>query len=261
MADVVFGVDTTFLSRALEADVFVPYASPELERVPDALEIDERVTPITVGDVCINYDTTWFDGELPPPADLTDLTDPAYRGLTVVMNPATSSPGLAFLLATIAEFGEDGWEDYWQDLVDNDLRVTSGWSEAYYGDFSVAGGDRPIVVSYATSPPVELVFAEEPMDAPLSAVLTTACFRQVEFAGILQASPAAETLIDFMLSPTFQNDIPLSMFVYPVVDDAELPDVFVEHGVQPEAPLELDPDSIEEHREDWIDRWTDIVLP
>lgn len=261
-ADVLFGVDTTFLSRALEAGIFTPYQPEAIDAVRDDLVVGDAVTPITFGDVCLNYDVAFFSGDLAPPSSLDDLVDPAYAGLTVVQNPASSSPGLAFLLATVDTYGEDGWEDWWTDLAANDVRVTSGWEEAYYGDFTVAGGgDRPIVVSYATSPPAEVIFAPEPLDEAPTAVVEASCFRQVEYAGILQPSSSAEALVDFMLSETFQADVPLNMFVFPAVEDTPLPPEFVEYSVVPDDPATVAPEAIEENRQDWIDRWTEIVLP
>ena len=267
LADVIFGVDNTFLSRALEAGVFEPYQSPLLAVVPDDLELDPRVTPIDFGDVCINWDKAYLaNGAPPPPESLLDLTDPSYRGLLVVENPATSSPGLAFLFSTIATFGESGdyvWQNYWEDLRENDVLVTSGWEEAYYSYFTAASdGDRPLVVSYASSPPFEVIFAEEPIDEPPTAVMTEGCFRQIEFAGIVagtEARPAAEQVIDFLLSKQFQDDIPLNMFVFPASTDATLPPAFVEHAVVPEDPLSLPAGEIEANRQRWIEEWTEVM--
>jgi thiamine transport system substrate-binding protein len=266
--DVLFGIDSTFLSRALDEDLFIAYESPALADVDEALVLDpeHRVTPIDTGDVCLNYDRTGLtDAGLEPPQSLADLADPAYAGTLVVQNPATSSPGLAYLLATIAEFGEDGWQDHWRDLRDNDVEVASGWSEAYYGSFSGAAGspgDRPIVVSYASSPPAEVIFAEEPLDEAPTGVVEASCYRQIEFAGILSGTERedeARQLIDFMLSEAFQSDIPLNMFVYPVID-VELPPEFVEHGAQPDEPYLLDPETVAANRDAWIEEWTEIVL-
>ena len=268
-ADVLYGIDNTFLSRALEADLFLPYRSPGLTTVPDDLQIDPggRVTPIDFGDVCVNYDRAAF-GATPPPASLADLAAPEYAGMLVVQNPATSSPGLAFLLATIAAFPEEAdytWQDFWAGLRSNDVLVTAGWEEAYYGAFSGGSGegDRPLVVSYASSPPAEVIFAETALDTAPTAVLTDGCFRQIEFAGILRGTAheeAAGLLIDFLLSPRFQEDIPLNMFVFPAASDAALPAEFVAHTSIPEAPAALDPALIEAERERWIDAWTAIVL-
>ena len=219
-ADVLYGVDNTFLSRALAGDIFQPYASPLLGEIPDHLKLDpqNRALPVDYGDVCLNYDKAWFDEQgLSPPANLEDLTKPEYKSLTVVEDAASSSPGLAFMLATIGHFGETGdytWLDYWAGLRENDVLVASDWENAYWGSFTYGSGgegDRPIVVSYASSPPVEVLFAEEPFEeAPTAAVVSTgACFRQIEFVGILIPEDAenrdlAEAWVDFMLGTTFQ---------------------------------------------------------
>ncbi|MBE2200718.1 MAG: thiamine ABC transporter substrate-binding protein [Anaerolinea sp.] len=268
LADVLFGVDNTFLSRALANDIFLPYQSPALANIPDSLELDpqHRALPVDYGDVCLNYDKAWFAAKgLEPPRTLADLTLPAYTGLTVVQNPATSTPGLAFLLATVVAFGEDGYLDYWRALAANDVLVVDGWEDAYWGQFTAASdGSRPIVVSYASSPPAEVYYAEEPPDeAPTAAVVSDgACFRQVEFVGILRGTKqeeAAQKLVDFLLGKTFQEDIPLQMFVYPANETAVLPDVFVQHSVSPANPALLDPETIAANRETWIAEWTRIV--
>ncbi len=269
LADVLFGVDNTFLSRALDEEIFVPYEATGLESVPADLQLDSehRVTPIDYGDVCLNYDRAVFEGSTPP-ATLEDLVEPSFDGALVVENPATSSPGLAFMLATIVRFGEEGdrtWLDYWTDLRANDVLVTAGWEEAYYTSFSGGSGegDRPIVVSYATSPVAEVYFADpQPAEAP-TGVIDDGCFRQVEFAGVLAGSESPELageLIDFMLDTEFQADIPLSMFVFPANSTVELPEVFVEHAAQVSEPLTMDPATIAANRERWLEEWTDVVL-
>lgn len=267
-ADVLFGIDNTFLSRALEADLFEPYESPAIADVDPTLILDDQhhVAPIDTGDVCLNYDREAFaEMEVAPPAELADLTDPAYAGMLVVENPATSSPGLAFLLATIATFGEEGWQTFWEDLRANDVAVSAGWEDAYYGQFSggAGEGDRPLVVSYASSPPAEVHFADPQPDEAPTGVIAASCFRQIEFAGILAGTDnraGAEALIDFLLSREFQEDIPLNMFVFPARTDATLPDVFVEHAEPVEDPIQMDPAEIDANREDWIDTWTQVVI-
>ncbi len=274
LADVLYGVDNTLLSRALEAGIFEPYASPLLGEIPDHLELDpqHRALPVDYGNVCLNYDKAWFaKHDLTPPAHLDDLVRPEYRGLTVVENPATSSPGLAFMLATVGYFGEEGgytWLDYWADLRDNDVLVVEGWEDAYWGQFTYGSGgegDRPIVVSYASSPPVEVYFAEESFEeAPTAAVVGDgSCFRQVEFVGILKGAQnrdLAEDWVDFMLGTTFQEDIPLHMFMFPANENAALPEVFARFAVIPEHPAEVDYAAIEANREAWIEAWTGVVL-
>jgi thiamine transport system substrate-binding protein len=272
LADVIYGVDNTFLSRALAGGILESYPSPGLSDVPDDLKLDLsfHMLPVDFGDVCLNYDKGWFDEyDLEPPRDLPSLTEAAYKGLTVVENPATSSPGLAFLLATIGRYGETGdytYLDYWADLRANDVLVADGWEDAYWGHFTYASdGDRPIVVSYASSPPVEVYFSEEQFDeAPTGVVAADgSCFRQIEFVGILAGTEnrdLAEQWVDFMLGTAFQEDIPLKMFVFPSNTAAALPDVFSRFAEIPEKTATVDPDAIESNREAWIQDWTQTVL-
>ena len=261
LGDVMFGIDNTFLQRGLDAGIFVPYESPALADVRADLQLDpeHRVTPADYGDVCVNY---WKDAVPREPTSLADLTHADFYDQMVVQNPETSSPGLAFLLATIATFG-DGWEQFWADLRDNGLVVAPGWEDAYYGEFIAGGGERSMVVSYASSPPAEVIYADPPTDAAPTGVITDSCFRQIEFAGILSGTDneaGAQALIDFMLSETWQNDVPLNMFMYPVISSATLPPEFVEHTAVPAVPLTLDPAEIEANRDAWTERWVEIVL-
>ncbi len=269
LADVLFGVDNALLSRALNNDLFLPYDSPQLAELSDALKLDaeNRALPVDYGDVCLNYDVAWFEENgLMPPQSLADLAAPAYAGLTVVQNPTTSTPGLAFLLTTIGAYGEDGYLPYWEALLANDLLIVNGWEQAYYEQFSaVSDGARPIVVSYASSPPAEMFFAETPPErAPTAAVTNpNTCFRQIEFTGILRGTTkeaAARELVDFMLSRTFQEDMPLRMFVYPANEMAELPEVFVAFSEVPEQPVTIDAALIEANREQWLRDWAELVL-
>ena len=272
LADLFFGVDNTFFSRAIEADIFEPYDSPLLAEIPDALELDaeHRLLPVDFGDVCLNYDRAYFqEKSLDPPHTLMDLVKPEYKGLTVVENPATSSPGLAFLMATVSHFGEAGdytYRDFWRDMRANDVLVTEGWEDAYWGHTTWAGdGDRPIAVSYATSPAAEVYFSEGALsEPPTGNVLGDgACFRQIEFVGILKGTPnrgLAEKFIDFMLSAQLQEDIPLNMWVFPANESTALPQVFADFVQVPKSPAFVSPEDIAAHRDEWIEAWTEDVL-
>lgn len=265
--DVMWGIDNSFLARAVDSEIFQPYVATGLDSIDTQftdLVPNGEATPVDFGDVCINYDIAALADA--PPAGTNSfeaLADPSTEGQLVVQNPATSSPGLAFLLATIDEYGEDGWQDYWRSLVDNGVTVTDGWTDAYYGEFSYAGGERPFVVSYGSSPPVEVIFAEEALDAAPTGVLGDTCYRQIEFAGVLAGTEhpdEAGQLIDFMITTEFQSALPLDVFVFPVNGDVELDPIFVEFAVIPETSRSLDPATVNENREAWIDEWTDIVL-
>ncbi len=247
--DVMWGVDNTFLAAATDAEIF------------------DSVAQVDYGDVCVNYDIAWFaDHDIAPPHTLDDLVAPEYANLLVVENPASSSPGLAFLLATIARYGEDGWEQYWTDLRANGIEVVESWDIAYYERFSGAAGsagDRPLVVSYGSSPPAEVVFADPPRtDAP-TGVSEGTCFRQQEYAGVLRGSDhprEAEQLVRFLLSERFQRELPLTLFVYPVNEAVVLPEVFTQFAIIPSDPFTVDPAAIAARREEWQDRWNEIVL-
>jgi thiamine transport system substrate-binding protein len=269
LADVLYGIDNTFLSRALENDLFVAYESPELANI-DATFItpdDYRVTPVDFGDVCLNYDIAYFeDQQLALPQSFDDLLKAEYSGLLVTMNPATSSPGLAFLLATIAQYGTDGDENYltyWQALLANDALIVEDWETAYFGYFTGASdGDYPLVVSYASSPPFSIDEATQ-LATTASIVADGMCFRQIEYVGILQGTANteyAQQWIDFMLSKAFQEELPMQMYVFPVRKDAELPQEFAEFAQLPEKPAQVLAQDIEANRDEWIRLWIETIL-
>lgn len=269
--DVLWGLDNTLLSRALATDgLFVPYASGELaslDPAATALVPNHEVTPVDTGDVCLNYDRAWFaDNKVAPPASLDDLIKPQYRGLLVLENPATSSPGLAFLLATVAKYGPNGFVDWWTSLRANGVTVVDSWDAAYYNEFTQGGGGgkHPIVVSYASSPPATVIYASDPKPTePTTANVSASCFRQVEFAGILGGSKhveAAQKLIDFLVSEQFQAALPESNFVYPVRTGVALPDLFERFAKPVAAPLTVSPADIAANRDQWIAAWTKAVL-
>jgi thiamine transport system substrate-binding protein len=270
LADVLYGVDNTFLSRALEEKIFEPYDSPLAAAIPKEFRLDEgnNALPVDYGDVCINYDKAYFlDKHIVLPGSLSDLLKPEYKGLLVVENPATSSPGLAFLLATVAEFGPDGYLDYWRSLKANGVVVVNDWETAYYTNFSGSSGRglQSMVVSYNSSPAAEVVYADQPLsEAPTSSLTAPGmCFRQVEFVGILKGTSKralAEKFVDFLLSTTFQEDMPLQMFVFPVNPQAKLPLEFEQYVTIPDGVAKISPEEIAANRDLWIEQWTEVML-
>lgn len=262
--DAAYGIDNTFASRTLDEGVFAENPDAEVAPGADQYALPEgadRLTPVAVGHVCVNIDTTWFDEEgVRPPRTLEDLTRPAYADLFVTPAASTSSPGMAFLLSTVAAFGDE-WPDYWSDLLGNGAKVVDGWSDAYYTDFTAGGGegDRPVVLSYDSSP--AFTVPEEGGPSTTRALLDT-CFRQVEYAGVLDGADnpeGAQALVDFLGSDAVQEALPESMYVYPVSEAVELPEDWARHAEQPEDPFEVDPDEIAENREEWLREWTDVT--
>jgi thiamine transport system substrate-binding protein len=270
LADVFYGVDNTYLSRALDEGIFEPYESPLLGQIPAEYQLDpeNRALPVDWGDVCLNYDKAYFaEKGQDPPAGLEALLEPEFKGLLVVENPASSSPGLAFLLATIGHFGPDGSLDYWRGLKENGVKVVNDWETAYNAEFSggAGGGQYPIVVSYGSSPPFEVIYADPPVEEPSTAAVVSpgSCFRQIEFVGILSGvdnRDLAEKWVDFMLSQTFQEDLPLQMFVFPVNPAAKLDATFEKFLAVAEEPARVSPQDIAANREQWIQAWSEVML-
>jgi thiamine transport system substrate-binding protein len=261
--DVAFGVDNTFASRALDANVF---AKTDVPLPPGAQQYvvpgdDGRLAPVDNGNVCVNIDTGWFaDHHVAPPRGLGDLVKPAYEGLTAVPGATTSSTGLAFLLGTIGKYG-DGWTSWWQKLIGNGATVTDGWTQAYETDFTQGGGHGhdPIVVSYDSSP--AFTVPKGSSSSTTKALLDT-CFRQVEYAGVLTgaANPTgAKAFVRFMLSPEVQKALPDAMYVFPVRQGTPLPAAWARFAVQPKHPYSVSPAEISAHRDTWLREWSNIV--
>ena len=246
--DVMWGIDNTFLSRAQKANVLTNYM------------------PVDEGDICVNYDKNWFASRnIPVPTSFEDLAKPTYKNLLVVQDPTTSSPGLGFLLGTIAHFGEEKWEVYWASLVQNNVKVVSDWTSAYTVEFSGSSGKGkyPLVVSYGSSPPAEVLYSATPIDEPPTGVIEGTCFRQTEYVGVLRGTKneeIAQKLVDYLLNTKFQESMPLTLFVFPVNPNAQLPKLFTDFAVRPETPLTLAPSDIEKNRDTWIDSWRSLVL-
>ncbi len=262
--DVAFGVDNSFAGRALAEDVFAPYDVELPDGADDftlAADTENTLVPIDTASVCVNVDTAWFtDRDLTPPATLDDLTDPAYQDLFVTSGAPTSSPGFAFLLATIAAKG-DGWQDYWRDLMANGAKLTKGWEDAYYVDFTGNEGTatRPIVLSYDSSPAFTI---DKATGETTTAALLDTCSRQVEYAGVLAGAankPGAEALLEFLLSPEVQAALPRSMYVFPVRDGVDLPVDWARYAEQPTSTLDVPAEDIEANRDTWLTEWSDLT--
>jgi thiamine transport system substrate-binding protein len=269
IADVIYGIDNTFMSRALNADILEVFAPAELSAIPEAYKLDasNRLTPVNYGYVSFNMDKAWLTkpGSTQPDS-LRALARPEYLHTVVVQNAATSSPGLAFLMTTIAAFpaGSDyPWQQFWRDLVKNQAHVSPDWSDAYYTQFSGSSGKGPhaIVMSYATSPAAEVFYSEGKLSEPPTVNLDIGAFEQIEFAGVLKGTKQRELsqkFVAFLLSPEFQKDIPAQMWVYPAVKDTPLPDVY-RFAAKPSKIYSLPPSEIDANRERWIQEWSKII--
>lgn len=246
IADAVYGIDNTFRGVATENGI-----------------IEGELAAVDFGDVCFNYDKAWFaNNEQPAPTSIKDLTRPAFKGLTVLTNPATSSPGLAFLAATVDLFGENGWEQYWTALKANEVKVSAGWEDAYFTEFSGSSGkgNYPIVLSYSSSPAFEVRDSGEYAGESQTASVPDGCFRQTEYVGVLKNSKnpsAAKKLAEFMLTEPFQKTLADNMYVYPILATVELPKAWAEFA--PPAKNTLGGTlEINKNRKAWLTKWSEI---
>lgn len=275
IADAFFGVDNIFASRVLENDVAdsvsvalperaVDYALTASGEPAESTDAEIALAPIDLGATCINIDTEWFASQdIPEPRTYEDLVDPTYAGLSVILDPTASSTAASFLVGTVAHFGDDGYADYWEDLLANDARLEQGWTDAYNGQFTQGGGDGtfPIVLSYSSSPAFTVT---EDGAATTTAALLDTCSSQVEYAGVLagaQNPEGAKAVLDFMLSRTFQDTIAESMYMYPVDAEATVPAAWQEFAPMPTAEQvnDLDPSTIEAERENWLRSLGDAI--
>lgn len=262
--DVTFGVDNTFATRVVSSGALQAYSSTKLPATAKRFELPGAgatdLTPVDFGDVCVNVDTAWFaKKKLTPPASLDDLLKPEYRNLFVTPAASSSSPGMAFLLATIGQKGESRWQDYWKKLMANGAKLTSGWSDAWNVDYTAGGGNgsRPIVLSYNTSPADTIKDGK----ATTAALLDT-CFQQVEYAGVLKGAknPAgAEAFVDFMLGDDFQKALPEAMYVFPINTTLPLPATWQQAAKVPASTIEVAPEAITKNRDQWLREWQDVT--
>ncbi len=268
LADVAYGIDNTLLGKALSANILESYKPKSAALIVKEYRLDPawHITPIDYGFVALNYDKAWFAvNNKALPQRLEDLTKPEWRGLLAMPNPATSSTGLAFYLATIKQLGERGAFNFWAGLRDNGVKITAGWDAAYYTEFTRNGGSRPIVVSYASSPAAEIFYSDQKLDdAPTANLLLPgSSFLQIEGVAVLRGAKnpdLAQKFVDFMLTTPVQSDIPTQMWVYPVMPNIKLNAVY-RFADQPTGQqiAVLQPATITANSARWLENWTRVV--
>lgn len=264
IADVVFGIDNALWHKAHAANVLDPYDGPAARR-PAVAEVGAGVVPVTYGFVNLNADKAWLAREKRSvPTNLLELTRPEWAGKLVVPNPATSSPGLAFLLATVGGLGEEAAFAWWAQMRANGLKVVKGWSEAYYTEFSRNGGSRPLVVSYASSPAAEVFFSKEKITEPptLNLLLKGGVFRQVEGVALVRGGgqrAAAGQFIEFLRSPAVQQALQTEMWMLPA-DQGAAPVAALASVPTPAAVDNPSAETLAVHSNAWVTRWTRTVL-
>ncbi|WP_048146675.1 thiamine ABC transporter substrate-binding protein [Pyrococcus abyssi] len=256
-ADVVVGIDNTFLAKAIEADVLEPYKPKNADVIPEwiikSFDPEFRLTPFDYGFLAFNYRT---DLVKEPPKSLEDLTKPEWRGKIIIEDPRTSSPGLAFMLWTIAVY-KDKWLEYWAKLRDNEIQIVKGWSAAW-GAFSE--GEYPVVLSYATSPAATVYYDNKTNVRAIE--FKEGNFLQIEGAGIVKGTKnkeLAEKFIEFLISEKAQEKLPTTQWMYPVNKNVKLPEVY-KYALKVEKPVTIDPKEVQENLNKWLKQWEEVVV-
>jgi thiamine transport system substrate-binding protein len=264
IADVVYGIDNALQAKAQAANVLDTYTGPAAQR-SSAAKLDAPLVPVDYGYVTLNYDKASFaKSGVALPQSLDDLAKPAYKGMLVVQNPATSSPGNAFLLSTIASMGEAAAFDWWARMRANGMKVSQGWSDAYYKDFARNGGKYPIVVSYASSPAAEVFYSKTKLTEPPtgSLALKGAVFQQIEGIALVKGGKQAELggkFIEFMRSPAVQEALQTEMWMFAAEPGTAKAEV-MRHAPEPAAFDALSASEIAAKNSEWVNRWTKVVL-
>lgn len=261
IADAVYGLDNGNILKAIQEGILAdkqPESAPTIVSLPNALVVN-------YGFVAINYDKKWFqEKQLPLPKSLDDLTKPEYKNLFVTPNPSTSTPAFAFLMANIGGLGEEKTFEWWRKMRENGVKVTKGWSEAYYTEFTLNGGSRPMMVGYTSSPAAEVFYSEGKLTTPNmgNLFLQGGNYRQMEGVAVLKGAKEPELagkLAQYLQSPKVQWSVPTSMWVYPAVKDARLPDV-LKHASAPAVHYAPNDKRIQANRQDWLSRWNRVVV-
>lgn len=253
-ADLIIGIDNNMLAKALSEEVLEDYRPQNINKVPEHLIFDKsfHAIPFDYGFFAINYDSQKIDV---PPSSLEDLTKNDFQDSLILMDPRTSSPGLGFLLWTISVYGDD-FTDYWKRLKPSILTITDGWDSGY-GLYTA--GEAPLVLSYTTSPPYHVEYEET--DRYKAVLFEEGNYMQIESMGIIRNAENrenAEKFIEYMLTADFQNAIPLTNFMMPVTDEADLPESFSYAPVS-ETPLLIEAEKIEKNLEQWLEDWLETV--
>ena len=284
--DLAIGLDNTYLQTAINRGVLTEHqanilsaSSSQNTPISEAALLPysgSLAVPFDMGYVCLNYDTSIVDGEnMTVPTNLWNLTEEEWRGKVAIPSPISSSPGRAFMLATLdyfsySEDSSDSFKQWWSAMEENDVIVTSGWTEAYethytggYGEWTEGYiGDAHITVSYCHSPGVESWYNEN-WTKSASLDLPQSSFFQVEYATAVTGGnvEAASEFIDYLLSEQVNSQMPEQNLMYSVLEGEDLPTAngYRYHSTVPSEPAEISMQEIAENMESWLQQWNSAM--
>ncbi|MBI4043074.1 MAG: thiamine ABC transporter substrate-binding protein [Deltaproteobacteria bacterium] len=249
-ADVVIGIDNSLAHKALDGNLLLAYQPAGLSNVPEELLFDKsfRLIPFDYSYYAIIYDSE----KLPnPPRSLRELANPLYRRKIILEDPRTSTPGLGFLLWSVGVFGEK-YLEFWHSLKPNILTISPGWDMAY-GMFTK--GEAPMVLSYITSPAYHRI--HEKSERYKAALFSEGHYLQIEGAGIVASTDQLELarkFIDYLLSVSFQQYVPLHNYMFPVNRKTPLPEAFTKLPM-PKKTILLPPEQVRQSLDRWFQEW------
>lgn len=201
-----------------------------------------------------------YDGRnVPEPETFDDLLDDQYEGQIALSNPQDSTTGLLFLLWSIDQFGEDGYLDYWSDLMDNDVRVLNSWGDVYT---QFEEEEVPVVVSYTNDRVYASRFGND-LDKHRVSTLNDQGYANM--AGMARFADStdddlAHEFMDFILEPETQATIAERNVTGPVNEETELPEAYAEYAIQPDETVFFGYDDLQGNLTGWLDEWEREVV-
>jgi thiamine transport system substrate-binding protein len=251
-ADVVIGLDQSLTVDAVKNDLLIPYKpinASNIENQNIIFNQDFSVTPYDYGAIAIIYDPERLNTT---PKTFEDLTK--MDKSLIIQDPRSSSTGQAFLLWTIAAYGDD-WKDFWKDLKSAILTVTTGWTDSFS---KFEAGEAPMMVSYATDGAYSYEYYKSTKYKAL--IPEEGGYVQIEGAGIVKGTKneeLAKRFIEFLLMDEFQREVPLNQWMFPVTN-VELPESY-EYSLKPEKILTIESEEIADNLDKWLNEWEEIM--
>ncbi len=258
-ADLFVGLNMNNLARALEEEIFISYRPENYEVIPEEYRIDKnwRVTPFDgPNSLAIIYDSEVIKN---PPRSFEDLLKPEYKGKLILEDPRSSSPGMGFLLWTIAVYGEDHYLDYWEKLEPTIFHIYPDWTSAFDTAF-VQNKEAPMVLSYDVDP--AYFYYEDEVTRYKAVIPEEGGWLQLEFVGIVNDSKhqeLAQQYMEFMLSREFQENLPLYQWAFPIDTSIQLPECY-DYAVNADKYITLPLEDIANKSQIWLEQWIEMII-
>ncbi|MFW5978009.1 MAG: thiamine ABC transporter substrate-binding protein [Halohasta sp.] len=260
-ADLFVGLNTGELVRAdeeLDAPLFAKASDIDgADSVKSDLEFDPdgRVIPYDTGYISLVYD----EEEVEEPTSFESLLESEYEDGLIAQNAQQSDPGRAFLLWTINEYGEDGYLDYWNRLVDNGVRIISDWEPAYQ---AYMDEEAPMVVSYSTD---QVYYHGDDVDSSRHQIgfLNDQGYANPE--GMAQFADSdspelAREFMSFMLTEEAQAEIAVRNVQFPAVEGVDPGGDFGEYALEPPEVVTFGYNELAGNVDGWVDEWARQVV-